>query len=122
MKDSDDWNIVFFLDAQGSSPVEEYLDALDVRTRARFVWSLEQLRVRNVQATEPLVRKLQGKLWELRRAGDGNIYRVLYFVFTGRRIVLLHAFQKKTNKTPRREIEIAQQRMEDFLARAEKGE
>jgi phage-related protein len=39
--------------------------------------------------------------------------------YTGRHIVLLHGFQKKTQKTPRREIEIAQQRMEDFIRRNE---
>lgn len=119
MVDDGDWHIVFFLDTQGDSPVEEFLNRLDVKTRARFVWSFEQLRVRNVHATEPLVRRVRGKLWELRRTSDGNIYRVLYFFFTGRQIVLLHGFHKKTDKTPHVEIEIAQKRMEDFLARAE---
>jgi phage-related protein len=122
MTNDGDWRIVFFMDSQGNSPVEDFLKSLDTRTRARFVWAFEQLQIRNVQAAEPLVRKVQGKLWELRRASDGNIYRVLYFFFTGRRIVLLHGFQKKTDKTPRHEIEIAQKRMEDFLVRAEKRE
>lgn len=79
--------------------------------------AIEQLRVRNTTAQEPLVRHLEGKLWELRRESDGNIYRLLYFFFTGRRIVVLHGFQKKTQKTPRREIEIALHRMQDFLQR-----
>lgn len=85
----------------------------------RFEWSIEQLRARNVQAREPLVKHIQDKIWELRRASDGDIYRLMYFFFSGRRIVFLHGFQKKTPKTPRGEIEIAQQRMNDFIKRQE---
>ena len=92
-------------------------DRLDDKTQARFIWSMEQLRVRNVQAGEPLVKHIDGKIWELRRASSGNIYRLMYFFFTGRRIVFLHGFQKKTQKIPRKEITIAQKRLERFLER-----
>jgi phage-related protein len=86
-------------------------------TQARFDWSIEQLRIRNVAAREPLVRKLDGKLWELREESRTNIYRVIYCFFTGRRIVLLHGFQKKTQRTPRGEIEGAERRLARFLER-----
>ena len=66
-----------------------------------------------------MVKHIEGKLWELRRSSNGNIYRVMYFFFTGKRIVFVHGFQKKTQKTPKREIEIAEQRMNDFIKRAE---
>jgi phage-related protein len=112
-----DWSVVFYSDEGGASPVEEFLDGLDRKTQARFDWSLEQLRLRNIQAREPLVRHLEGKLWELRRESETNIYRLLYVFLTGRRILFLHGFQKKTQKTPRREIEIAQKRLESFLER-----
>jgi len=72
------------------------LRGLDAKTQRRFRWSIEQLRLRNVQAREPLVRHLDGKIWELREESQTNIYRLLYFFFTGRRIVFLHGFQKKT--------------------------
>ena len=91
--------------------------SLDAQSRARFIASIEQLRLRNVQAREPLVRHLEGKIWELREESKTNIYRLLYFFYTGRRIVFLHGFQKKTRKTPRREIEIAQRRLTSFLQR-----
>lgn len=121
MADEPMWQIVYYTDERGNCPVEEFLDHLDAKTRARFIWSLEQLKEQNVRAREPLVKHLEGKLWELRRASDGNIFRVLYFIYTGRNIVLLHGFQKKTQKTPRREIEVAEQRMADFISRAEGG-
>lgn len=83
----------------------------------RFAWSIEQLRIRNVRAREPLVRHLEGDLWELREESSTNIYRLLYVFASGRRIVFLHGFQKRTQKTPRREIEAATHRLDRFLAR-----
>lgn len=78
-----------------------------------------QLRARNVAAREPLVRHVEGELWELREESRMDIYRIAYFFFTGRRIVFLHGFQKKTQKLPRRELETARRRYEAFLAREE---
>ena len=122
MVDQPEWTVIFYIDPQGHSPVEEFLTGLDLKTQARFDWSIEELRIRNIQAREPLVKHIDDKIWELRRASSGNIYRVMYFFYTGRQIVFLHGFQKKSQKTPRREITIAQRRMEDFLKRVQGGE
>ena len=116
-----EWSIVFYLDANGNSPVEEFLDSLDRKALAQIDWAIEQLRIRNVQAREPFVKHLDGKLWELRRESGGNAYRILYFFFTGRKIVFVNAFQKKTPKIPQDEIKIAQARMERFLQQNKKG-
>lgn len=62
MVQESEWSIDFYLDDDGNSPVEEFLVGLDAKTQRRFLWSLEQLRVRNVQAREPLVRHLEGKI------------------------------------------------------------
>jgi len=121
MAEEQAWQIVNYTDEKGNSPVEEFLQHLDLKTQARFEWSIEQLRVLNVRAREPLVKHLEGKLWELRRASGGNIYRLLYFFFTGRKIVFLHGFQKKSQKTPCREIETAQARMDDYIRRRGSG-
>jgi phage-related protein len=111
-----DWSIVFFIDAQGHSRVEEFLDSLDPRTQRRFGWSMEQLRLRNIQARPPLVGHLDGKLWELREESATNIYRLIYFFFGGRRIVFVHGFQKKTQRTPPKVLETARRRHQAFLA------
>ena len=110
-----DWTLEFYVDERGRSPVEEFLNSLELKTRARFRWSAEQLRVRNVRAREPLVRHLEGDLWKLREESSTNIYRVIYVFFSGRRIVLLHGFQKKTQRTPRGELETARRRYESFI-------
>lgn len=88
------------------------------RRLRRAVELLVQL---NVAAGEPLVRHLEGKLWELRVESNTTIYRIVYAFATGRRIVLLHGFRKKTQKTPRREIETAARRFEEFQAQSTSG-
>ena len=119
MQSSGDWVVVFYVEDSGSNPVNEFLKKLDVKTQARFIDSIERLRQRNIQAREPLVRHLEGKLWELREESNTNIYRIIYFFFTGRRIVLLHGFVKKTQTTPGREIELSKRRMLNFKKREE---
>lgn len=111
------WSIEYYVSDGGASPVREWLGQLDTKTRARFQWSLDQLQARNVQARYPLVRHLEGKLWEVREESQTNIFRIIYFFYTGQRIVLLHGFQKKTQKTPSKEIEIAAKRMQRFIER-----
>ena len=65
-----------------------------------------------VEIREPYTKHLKGDLWELRTQ---NI-RILYFLHRGA-IVLLHAFKKKTIKTPREDIDLALKRMKDWRER-----
>ncbi len=118
MADEQTWTIEFYRTEAGTSPVEEFLKGLDDKTQARFIWSIGLLQVQNTHAGEPLVKHIEGKIWELRRASSGNIYRLMYFFFTGRKIVFVHGFQKKTQKTLRREIDIAQGRVTTPPAKA----
>ena len=57
------------------------------------------------------------KLFEIRIKDKTGINRILYFTHTGKKFVLLHGFTKKTDKTPQREIETAEERMKDYLSR-----
>jgi phage-related protein len=59
------------------------------------------------QVHEPYVKHLQGRLWEMRLKGRAGIARAVYVTAVGKRIVVVHVFVKKTEKTPRHEIEIA---------------
>ncbi|MFM2126329.1 MAG: hypothetical protein RL328_2780 [Acidobacteriota bacterium] len=56
---------------------------------------------------EPQVKHLQGSLWEMRLSGRDGISRAIYVTARGRRVVVVRVFLKKTQTTPRREIEIA---------------
>jgi phage-related protein len=63
---------------------------------------------------EPHVKHLEGKLWELRLTGRDGIARALYVTAMGRRVVVVRAFVKKTQKTPRAEIELALRRAKEI--------
>lgn len=62
----------------------------------------------------PLARPVAGRLWELRVTGRDGISRGLYVAASGKRVVVLRFFVKKTQKTPPREIEIALQRLKEM--------
>lgn len=112
---NNDWRVIQYAQSNGRLPVSEFIHAQDDATKDRIEEAVERLRVLNVKAAYPLVRPIEGRLWELRIGSQTNIYRVFYFFWTGRQIVLLHAFQKKTQKTPNREIQVALKRMSEYL-------
>jgi phage-related protein len=61
---------------------------------------------------EPYVKHLQGKLWEMRMIGRDGIARAIYVTASGQRVVIVRVFRKKTQKTPRSEIDLALKRVE----------
>ena len=63
---------------------------------------------------EPQVKHLEGKLWELRLTGRDGIARALYVTAIGRRVVVVRAFVKKTQKTPPAEIKLALRRAKEI--------
>lgn len=64
---------------------------------------------------EPYVKHLAGPVWEMRMKGKDDIARAAYVTAAGRRVVVVHVFGKKTQKTPRREIEIALRRAKEVV-------
>lgn len=113
------WEIVVYQDEQARQPVSDFIASLPQKDQARVYWTLDLLREFGLDLGMPYARHVQGKLWELRVRSGRNIYRILYFAHTGQRFVLLHAFEKKTRKMPRRELAVAEHRLADVLARAE---
>jgi phage-related protein len=59
---------------------------------------------------EPYIKHIEDRIWEMRLRGRDGIARAVYVTAIGRRVVILRVFTKKTQKTPRREIELARQR------------
>ena len=83
--------------------VDAEIDAVPVALRARLVRLLEAVENDGLEALRaPHVRHLEGKLWELRVRAERGIARGIYETATGRRVVVLHVFAKKSRKTPRR--------------------
>lgn len=95
--------------------VDAELEALPADLRARFVHIsrlLEEFGLERVR--EPHVKHLRGPLWEMRLKGQDGIARAIYVTASGSRVVVVRAFVKKTQQTPRREIELAMQRVKEI--------
>lgn len=109
--------VEYYQDTEGRYPAREFLDTLPGGDQARILQTARLLEEFGLQLGAPYVKAVRGKLWELRVRAGRTRYRILYFAFVGQRFILLHGFVKKTAKTPLREIEIAEQRIADFIAR-----
>jgi phage-related protein len=110
-----DWTVEAYVDARGRLPVRDYLTGLPPKDQARILRAVDLLADYGPMLRMPHARHLQGKVWELRIDGRPNSYRVLYAAVPGRKFVLLHAFAKKSDKTPAQEIDTAQRRLADYL-------
>lgn len=83
--------------------------------QARYVWIANLLKESGPhQVGMPYVRPLRDKLWEMRLKGKAGIGRIIYIALPGQRLMLLHAFIKKTQETPRRALEIALARLKEL--------
>ncbi|MBM6595428.1 type II toxin-antitoxin system RelE/ParE family toxin [Microvirga sp. BT291] len=92
--------------------VDEEIAALPAALRARMIRLMEM--IENIgleQIREPHVKHLEGKLWELRAKASEGIARGFYVTVSGRRVVVLRVFVKKSQKTPTSELAIARDRM-----------
>jgi phage-related protein len=103
------WSFVFL-----NAEVKAELDALPADTRANFERIVRLVQTFGLERVhEPYVKHIEGRIWEMRLRGREGIARALYVTATGRRVVILRVFVKKTQKTPRREIELARQRAKE---------
>lgn len=94
--------------------VREELESLPADMRAKLdhiVRLIEEFGLNQVH--EPYVKPIRDKLWEMRLTGRDGIARALYVTAKDRRIVVLHAFHKKTRKIPRTAVETALSRMKE---------
>ena len=95
--------------------VDAELEKLPGDMRARFHYISELIAEFGLERVrEPHVKHLQGALWEMRMKGRDGISRALYVTAVGRRVVVLRVFQKKTQQTPNREIELALRRAKEI--------
>lgn len=90
---------------------------MEAKAKSKVINSIDLLEEFGIKLGAPHVKKLLGtELWELRILGGDNI-RVLYVTISGRKFLLLHGFQKKTQKTGTSEIKVAVGRLREFNLR-----
>jgi phage-related protein len=103
------WRVTFC-----SRRLEDDILSLPAGLVARFLRYAERMEAFGPDLGMPHTRAMGGGLFELRLKAAEGIARVFYCTVVGRRIVFLHQFVKKTEKTPRKELQIAQQRMKEL--------
>ena len=120
------YTIEFYETSDGHSAVREFLEGLQKKASssknariqyqqmARYIWLLQE---NGPNLPHEITKHLTDDIWELRPGFN----RVFYFYFTEDTYVLLHHFRKKSQKTPRREIERAICEMHDYISRKEKN-
>ena len=121
------YNVEFYETQDGKSQIWEFLEELRIKAAtskdARIQHKqaslyIELLQQNGTRLNENITKHLEDGIWELRLSNN----RVFYFFFQDNTFVLLHQFRKKTQKTPKREIEKAKRERDDYLFRKENDE
>jgi len=116
-----EWKIKLYDKLNGDIPVLEYILSLPSKHRAKITGDIDTLEKQGINLLYPSVLKLKGprykSLWEMRVEFGNNISRIIYFLYKSNVFVLLHAFSKKSYSTPNKELEIARNRMNEYLKR-----
>lgn len=114
-----EFEIVFYNKPDGSEPVKEFLLTVDDKMRARLVRTIDLLAQNGTSLRMPYSEHLVDGIFEIRAKVGSDISRVLYFFVIGKKIVLTNGFVKKTQKTPKNEIELAKKYRNEYLNRKE---
>ena len=109
--------ISFYKNSRGDSPVEEFLDKLNDKQAKKVAWVLRIIRDLDIVPKEYFKKLVSTELWEVRIQVGSNAIRILGFIDEDNFIVLTNGFYKKTQKTPKKEIELAEKRMKEYLNR-----
>ena len=113
--------IIFYRTQTNECPIEQFLDSLNSKQAQKVTWVLQLVEeLELVPAT--YFKKLTNTddLWEIRVQQGNNIFRILGFFDAVNFVVLTNGFQKKTQKTPKSEILLSEQRKKDYLTRKDK--
>ena len=116
------YDVIFYSDSSGKMPIAEYISSLrkksDTDKNARvnlnkIVAYIDILCEKGTLIGIPVVKHLEGEIWELRPLRN----RIIFAYYKDNQFILLHHFVKKTNKTPKREITQARKNLADYIER-----
>jgi phage-related protein len=110
--------IIFYRLENGKSPVENFLESLTNKQVEKVFFVLDLIENINI-VPRKFFKKLEATddIWEVRVQYGNNIFRLFGFFDGNDLVVLNHAFIKKTQKVPIKEIKIAEQRKKDYFSR-----
>ena len=108
--------ILFFTKHQsGRCPVKEFLDKLQSKDRAKILACLKNVEELGLKSPRVQFRQIRGQLWEIKIRSASSGFRLFYVCLKNNVLVLLHAYQKQSQKAPKKEIEMAEQRMMEVI-------
>ncbi|MBI2641070.1 type II toxin-antitoxin system RelE/ParE family toxin [Candidatus Roizmanbacteria bacterium] len=111
------WHIEYYESSVGSKPVEEFINSLEEKARSKVTRTLELLEEFGIKVGLPHAKKLiEIPLWELRILGSDSL-RIFYITKEKQSFLLLHAFKKKKQKTDKKEIKVALERLKEYNSR-----
>ena len=115
--------VTFYKTGDGKCPIQDFLDSLPGKVAQKVTWVLKLIEDMDV-VPATYFKKLTGTedIWECRIVFGSNAYRIFCFFAGNSVVVLTHGFVKKSQKTPKAEIEKAQYYRRDFLERRKKHE
>ena len=109
-----EFKVEFYRRKNGTCPVIEFLESLDNKMLTKVLRMIELLEKNGNELREPYTAHVKDGIFELRTIQGNNITRILYFFVVGKQIVLTNGFIKKTQKTPKKEIELALKYRDDY--------
>ena len=115
------FKVIFYEKENGDCPIEEFMNSLDIKMRAKMIGLLELLEEKGIQLREPYSKIIEDGIFEIRCKVGNNISRVLYFFYFEGKIILTNGFTKKTQQTPIEEIKLAKKYRADFKERMGKS-
>ena len=116
------FDVEYYETETNKCPVEEFMDELEPKMKAKMIRTIELLEKNGPMLREPHSEYLEDGILQLRAKQGSDITRILYFFFVGQKAILTNGFTKKTQKTPRSEIELAKQCKADYERRQKNDE
>ena len=111
------YEVILYDTEDGRCPVQELLDSLGPKLLAKTLRTIDLLEMNGPLLREPYSRLVENGIFELRTKQGSDITRVLYFFVMGKKAILTNGFVKKSQKTPRAEIELAKKYKADYERR-----
>ncbi len=110
--------VIYYTTASGGQPVKEFLDGLNSKHAQKVTWVLDLIEDLPF-IPKQYFKKLVGTddIWEVRIDSGNDTFRLLGFFDKGNLVILTNGFVKKTERTPKNEIDLAEKRKRDYLER-----
>lgn len=111
------FEVEFYDTSEGQCPVQEFLDSLEPKIKAKTLRTIDLLETNGPKLREPYSSSMGDGIFELRTKQGSNITRVFYFFFVGQKAILTNGFVKKTQKTSKADLDLARKYKSDYERR-----